>query len=135
MRNLHPIAKVALVVAACFLFLWFFHPILNSPIDGSDGDEYELTVDEKIEVARKAGYKEGFEDGFDEGSVYGWEDRMGEVAEYFVDGATEYAISNSGMHPEEALYILDEGGTAEELSDAIGSLYYFYLYFYNSEYS
>ena len=74
LRNLHPLAKVALALAASFLFLWLFNPFLNSPVGGSGGDKYELTVDEKIEVARRAGYEEGYEDGFDQGHSEGYDE-------------------------------------------------------------
>lgn len=74
MRNLHPIMKLALAAVVCFLLLWFLHPFLNSLIDGPGEDAPELTVDEKIEIAREAGRQEGWEDGFDQGYAEGYDE-------------------------------------------------------------
>ena len=107
-------------------------------LHGGRSDDFDEGRSEGYDEGYGEGYDdgrdEGYEEGYREGSVYGWKDRMDEVGEFFVDGATEYAISNSGLHPEEALYILEEGGTDEEIADAVYCLYCFYLYFYNSEY-
>ena len=81
-----------------------------------------------------AGRDEGYEEGYREGATYGWMDRSQEVAEYFTDGAVEFAIEHGGMHPEEAAAIIESGGSKSEYEAASQTLYYYFMYFFNSEY-
>lgn len=81
------------------------------------------------------GHSDGYWDGYHEGSQYGWEDNIHEVADYFAGGAVDFAIEHGGMHPEDAASIIENGGTKSEYEAAAKTLYYYFMYFFNCEYS
>lgn len=90
-------------------------------------DGYEDGVD--------MGQDEGYRDGYHEGSQFGWQDHIHEVADYFAGGAVDFAIEYGGMHPEDAASIIENGGSESEYEAAAKTLYYYFMYFFNCEYS
>lgn len=126
---------------------------------GDGPSKHELELEEQYDYGFQSGYDAGYEDGFDqgyyegredgedmgqdegywdgyhEGSQYGWEDNIHEVADYFAGGAVDFAIEHGGMHPEDAASIIENGGTKSEYEAAARTLYYYFMYFFNCEYS
>lgn len=105
----------------------------------SDPDSYMEAYDEGYydgyEKGSDNGYWDGYEDGNREGSQYGWQDNIHEVADYFAGGAVDFAIEYGGMHPEDAADIIENGGSKSEYEAAAKTLYYYFMYFFNCEYS
>lgn len=103
------------------------------------------------------GYREGYQDArFEIESEYdlyvaeryleGYSDGYSRIKDSFSD-AEYYACDHSVYHPEEAMWIIDtyescepywrNGApiTEQEYMDAVKSLYYFYEYYFNGEFS
>ena len=95
---------------------------------------YDSSYEAGLSIGKDIGYEEGHSDGY-------------ATIRFSRSDAEHYACSNSLYHPEEAMMIIDafennepfwsngEAPSQQDYMDAVRSLYYFYEYFYNGDFS
>lgn len=134
------------ILAVVFAIYMDFSKKSETSVKRDSESIYQDAYDSGYNIGYDRGREVGYEAGYDDGASYGWFDDIANPASYLEDEAVDYVRKYCEWHPEEAMTIIEayqsgipafEGDPVpsyQEYLEAIESLKYFYIYFYNREY-